>query len=126
MELNASERITQLRATLTEASRKYHVLCEPTGLTDEDYDLALRELSDLEAANPSLAADDSPTRKIGFARSSSFAPYPHAKPMLSLANAFNEAEVRAFDERVRALSGFVGPIPCLRAQDRRHFHVRPI
>jgi len=98
------ERAQSLRAQLEEASRNYHVLDAPT-ITDAEYDALLRELVDLEAAFPELATPDSPTQRVGAAPSSDFPPYRHDVPMLSLANAFDEADLRAFDARVTKLAG---------------------
>ncbi len=100
----AAERIRELRAQLIEANHAYHVLDEPT-LADETYDALLHELALLEAERPELAAPDSPTQRVGGAPSADFAPYPHGVPMLSLANAFDEEDLRAFDARVAKLAG---------------------
>src|SRR5919109_2366234 len=61
----------------------------------------MRELEQLEAENPDLAADDSPTRRVGGRAAAGFATVEHAEPMLSLDNAYSEDELRAFDDRVR-------------------------
>jgi DNA ligase (NAD+) len=100
----AAERAAALRKQLDEANYRYHVLDDPQ-LADADYDALLRELIDLEAAHPELRTPDSPTVRVGSAVASGFAPYVHKKPMLSLGNAFDGGELRAFDERVRKLSG---------------------
>jgi DNA ligase (NAD+) len=93
-----------LREQIEDANRRYHVLDDPA-ITDADYDALLRELVQIEAAHPELAGGDSPTQRVGGAPSSDFAPYPHAVPMLSLANAFDEDDLRAFDARVVRLAG---------------------
>lgn len=98
------QRAAELRALLDDANYRYHVLDDPQ-LADTDYDLLLRELVDLEDRYPELRTPASPTQRVGSVATSRFAPYPHAKPMLSLANAFDAAELRAFDERIRKLSG---------------------
>ena len=100
----AADRIRELRAQLIEANHAYHVLDAPT-LADETYDALLHELALLEAARPELAAPDSPTQRVGGTPSTDFAPYPHGVPMLSLANAFDEESLRAFDARVAKLAG---------------------
>jgi len=102
--LRAAERAAALRKQLDDANYRYHVLDDPQ-LSDADYDALLRELIDLEAADPNLRTPDSPTVRVGSAIASGFSPYPHGKPMLSLGNAFDGAELRAFDERVRKLAG---------------------
>src|SRR5438876_1267859 len=65
----------------------------------------MRELQSLEAAHPELVTPESPTQRVGAPASTRFAPVQHAAPMLSLSNAFNEEELRAFDQRVRKLLG---------------------
>jgi len=101
---SVAHRVRALRAQLAEANHAYHVLDAPV-IADETYDALLRELSDLEAAHPELAAPDSPTQRVGGAASADFPPYRHDVPMLSLANAFDEADLRAFDARVEKLAG---------------------
>lgn len=81
-------------------------------IDDATYDALLRELRDLESERPDLASDDSPTVLVGAAATSDFAPYPHAVPMLSLANAFDSGELRAFDARVAKLAGSVASYVC--------------
>jgi DNA ligase (NAD+) len=100
----AAERAAALRARLDDANYRYHVLDDPQ-ISDADYDALLRELIELEATHPELRTADSPTVRVGAAPTGAFAPYPHVKPMLSLGNAFDGDELRAFDERVRKLSG---------------------
>lgn len=100
----AEKRVADLRARIERANYEYHVLDAPT-LSDEAYDALLRELLELEAKHPELVTPDSPTQRVGATPSSRFAPVEHASPMLSLANAFDEAELRAFDQRVRKALG---------------------
>ena len=97
-------RAQELRALLDEANYRYHVLDDPQ-ITDAEYDEFLRELIDIEDRYPELRTPDSPTQRVGAAPSEKFAPYEHHSAMLSLGNAFNEEELRAFDERVRKLAG---------------------
>jgi DNA ligase (NAD+) len=96
-------RAAELRALIDEANYRYHVLDDPQ-ITDAEYDQLLRELIDIEDRYPELRTPDSPTQRVGAAPSEKFAPYEHHLPMLSLGNAFNEGELRAFDERVRKLA----------------------
>jgi DNA ligase (NAD+) len=100
----AAERAAALRKQLDDANYRYHVLDDPQ-ISDADYDALLRELIDLEEADPALRTPDSPTVRVGSAVASGFSPYRHGKPMLSLGNAFDADELRAFDERVRKLAG---------------------
>ena len=76
-------------------------------MSDAEYDQLFRELRDLEERYPELVTSDSPTRRVGEAASEKFAPYAHLSPMLSLANAFDAGELRAFDGRVRKAGGAV-------------------
>jgi len=102
--VTARERVDSLRAQLDEANYRYYVLDAPT-IADARYDALMRELRELEEAHPDLQSDLSPTRRVGAAPSTRFAPVEHGTPMLSLANAFSGEELRAFDERVRKLLG---------------------
>ncbi|MDP2788214.1 MAG: NAD-dependent DNA ligase LigA [Pseudomonadota bacterium] len=96
----ATERAQQLRAAINEANFRYYVLDAPT-LPDAEYDRLLRELQAIEAAHPELLTPDSPTQRVGAGPLAAFADVAHVIPMLSLNNAFSEAEVMAFDRRVR-------------------------
>ncbi|MDQ2953155.1 MAG: NAD-dependent DNA ligase LigA, partial [Chloroflexota bacterium] len=98
------KRAADLRAQIEKANYEYHVLDQPT-IADEAYDALMRELKDLEAKHPELVTPESPTQRVGAAPSSRFAPVDHARPMLSLSNVFDEAELRAFDARVRKALG---------------------
>jgi DNA ligase (NAD+) len=93
-------RAAELRAILDEANHRYHVLDAPT-MEDAEYDRLLRELYDIEAANPELVTPDSPTQRVGAAPSTLFASVRHDVPMLSLGNVFSADELRDFDARVR-------------------------
>lgn len=79
---------------------RYYVLDDPE-IPDAEYDRLLRELQDLEAKYPELVTPDSPTQRVGAAPLEAFAKVRRDVPMLSLANAFTEDELRAFDRRVR-------------------------
>ena len=104
MSTSPEGRAEELRAQIDEANYRYYILDDPE-ITDAEFDKLLRELIDLETKHPKLRTPDSPTQRIGAPASERFAPYRHARPMLSLANAFDEDELRAFDERVRKLAG---------------------
>ena len=101
----AAERVDELRRLITEANEAYYERDAPE-LTDAEYDALFRELVELEQAYPDLQTEDSPTLRIGSAPSQQFAEVRHGTPMLSLSNAFGEAELRAFDARVRRALGF--------------------
>jgi len=97
---DASARIEQLRAELTEHNYRYYVLDDP-GITDVEYDRMLRELQELETAYPHLLTPDSPTQRVGVLPLTEFETVEHRLPMLSLDNAFDDSEIRDFDRRVR-------------------------
>jgi DNA ligase (NAD+) len=103
---DVAERAAELRERIEAANVRYFVLDNPT-ITDAEYDAMMRELVELEEAHPELRTADSPTQRVGAPAAEKFAPYRHASPMLSLANAFGEEELTAFDERVRKLAGNV-------------------
>ena len=103
----SAARALELRRLIDEANYRYYVLDAPT-IPDAEYDRLLRELQDLEAAHPELATADSPTRRVGAAPVRDFAEVTHGVPMLSLNNAFSEAEVAAFDRRAREALGREG------------------
>ncbi len=100
----ARQRAAELRRLIEHHNYRYYVLDAPE-VPDAEYDRLLRELQDLEARVPGLVTPDSPTQRVGAAPLESFGEVAHEVPMLSLANAFTEAEVRDFDRRVRERLG---------------------
>ncbi|HKU48167.1 MAG TPA: NAD-dependent DNA ligase LigA [Burkholderiales bacterium] len=102
--MTLQEKIEKLRKTLERHNRLYYVEDAPE-ITDAEYDRLFRELEALEAGHPELRSPDSPTQRVGGAPLAEFAEVRHATPMLSIANAFDEEEVRAFDKRVRQALG---------------------
>ena len=96
----ARARHRELVAIIERANRLYYVEDNPE-LSDAEYDALFRELLAIEAAFPELVTPDSPTQRVGGAPSGAFTEVRHRRPMLSLANAFGEDELRAFDARVR-------------------------
>ncbi len=92
----------RLRKELRRHEHLYYVLDQPE-ITDAEYDALMRQLKALEEQHPELAAPDSPTQRVGGKPREGFIKVQHSSPMLSLDNALNEAELRAFDERVRDL-----------------------
>ncbi|MBV8529730.1 MAG: NAD-dependent DNA ligase LigA [Candidatus Eremiobacteraeota bacterium] len=102
--MNLRARADSLREQVEEANYRYYVLDDPQ-ITDAEFDALLRELGELENEHPELRTPDSPTQRVGAVASERFAPFEHARPMLSLANAVSADEVRAFDERARKLGG---------------------
>jgi DNA ligase (NAD+) len=96
------QRADELRRELEHHNRRYYVLDDPE-VSDAEYDALLNELRAIEADNPDLVTPDSPTQRVGGAPLEKFAPVTHLQPMLSLANARNEEELRAWDQRIRNL-----------------------
>jgi len=101
---DAQDRVTELREQIEKANYEYHILDAPT-IDDFAYDALMRELQELEAKHPDLVTPESPTQRVGAPPSNRFAPVEHTHPMLSLSNAFDESEVRAFDQRIRKVLG---------------------
>ena len=94
------ERAEWLRREIERHNRLYYVEDAPE-ITDAEYDKLFAELVELEASHPALATPDSPTQRVGAPPLESFPEVRHRTPMLSLANAFDEEAVRAFDRRAR-------------------------
>jgi DNA ligase (NAD+) len=93
-------RAEELRRELAEHNRRYYVLDDPT-VGDDAYDALLDELRAIEADHPQLRTPDSPTQRVGAPPLDRFEQVEHAEPMLSLANARNEEELRAWETRIR-------------------------
>ncbi|MCS7087623.1 MAG: NAD-dependent DNA ligase LigA [Thermoflexales bacterium] len=94
-----AKRIAELRAQIAEHDYRYYVLDSPI-ISDAEYDALVAELRALEAAHPELITPDSPTQRVGGVVAEGFAKVQHPRPILSLANAFSAAEVRAWRERI--------------------------
>ena len=101
---NAAARVVALRDAIRNHDYRYYVLDDPE-IPDREYDRLMRELERIEAERPDLLTPDSPTQRVGATPSESFAEAVHHVQMLSLANAFDEDEVRAFDRRIRERLG---------------------
>jgi DNA ligase (NAD+) len=96
--------LRRLRDAIRHHENCYYVLNAPE-ISDEEFDRLLHELERLEAGRPDLVTEDSPTQRVAGTPTASFPTVEHLAPMLSLDNAYNEAELRAFDERVRKGAG---------------------
>ncbi len=96
----AAKRAEELAALIRHHERKYYVDTAPE-ISDYEFDALMRELEAIEAEHPELRAPDSPTRRVGGEPLEGFESVAHSVPMLSLANTYNEEEVREFDRRVR-------------------------
>ena len=98
------ERIAELRDLIRHHEERYYIQNAPE-ISDEEFDRLLHELERLEADYPDLVSADSPTQRVAGRPIEGFATVEHLVPMLSLDNAYNEEELRAFDERVRRGAG---------------------
>ncbi len=99
-EAEAANRLMRLAKEIARHDKLYHDQDEPE-ISDAEYDALVRENRELEARFPQLVRADSPSRRLGAAPTSALAKVAHARPMLSLDNAFSDEEVREFIARVR-------------------------
>jgi DNA ligase (NAD+) len=98
------ERLRELRDLIRHHEERYYIHHDPD-ISDEEFDRLLHELEALEARHPDLITIDSPTQRVAGRPTEAFSNVRHLAPMLSLDNAYNEEELRAFDERVRRGAG---------------------
>lgn len=98
--MDAKKRIAELTALLNDANYRYYVLDDPK-MPDFEYDRLLRELEELEAANPALRAPDSPTQRVGGEAVSGFEKVAHPVPLQSLQDVFSLEELDDFLVKVR-------------------------
>src|SRR5918997_5794630 len=96
--MSPAEQVAHLRQQIERANHAYYVLDAPE-ITDAEYDRLFRELQALETEHPELVTSDSPTRRVGAPVASMLAKYTHRRPMLSLANAFSDDELAAWEGR---------------------------
>jgi DNA ligase (NAD+) len=99
---SAAQRAAELREELEHHNRLYYERDEPE-IGDDEYDALLNELRAIEAENPDLITPDSPTQKVGAAPLAKFEQVEHPEQMLSLGNARNEEELRAWENRISNL-----------------------
>jgi len=99
-EAEAAAELERLAAEIAHHNRLYHDQDAPE-ISDADYDALVRRNAALEAQFPSLVRDDSPSRQVGSTPSGPLAKVRHARPMLSLDNAFSDEDVTEFVERIR-------------------------
>ncbi|MGL6291479.1 MAG: NAD-dependent DNA ligase LigA, partial [Silanimonas sp.] len=104
----APDRIDELRRRIADADHAYYQLDAPS-VPDAEYDRWMRELRELETAHPERVTPDSPTQRVAGRPSSAFAEVRHALPMLSLNNAFAEAEAADFVRRIVETTGEAEP-----------------
>ena len=98
--MEPKQRIEELTKLLNDAGYRYYVLDDPT-MPDFEYDRLLRELEDLEKANPELALPDSPTKRVGGQAVNTFGEVTHAVPLMSLQDVFSLEELDDFLVRTR-------------------------
>jgi DNA ligase (NAD+) len=98
------QRIETLRKEINDHDYRYHVLAMPT-ISDREYDALMKELQDLEAANPIFISADSPSARVSGEPTKLFPPAQHSVPMLSLANTYSRDEVLEFERRIRDVLG---------------------
>ena len=98
------ERIKKLREEINYHNYLYYVLDQPV-ISDEEYDALMHELKELEEKYPETITPDSPTQRVGAPPSEKFATVEHTIPMLSIDDAFSDAEVREFDQRIKRFLG---------------------
>ncbi len=96
---STKRRMEQLRRELDRHNRLYYIEDRPE-IDDAEYDRLLRELAALEEKHPNWASADSPTQRVGTPPAEGFQSHPHLSPMLSLDNAMDSAELRAFLDRL--------------------------
>jgi DNA ligase (NAD+) len=109
--LDPAARIDELRQQIRHYEERYYVH-QASEISDAEFDALLRELQNLERDHPDLVTVDSPTQRVGGRVAEQFASVQHAEPMLSLDNAYNEDELREFDDRLRrGIGGVSGPVP---------------
>jgi DNA ligase (NAD+) len=97
-------RIDELRRQIRYHEERYYVLSDPE-ISDAAFDALVKELEALEEAHPDLVTPDSPTQRVAGRPTQGFPTVEHLSQMLSLDNAYNEDDLRAFDERLRRAAG---------------------
>ncbi len=98
--MTAAQRTQELRQEIRRHEELYYLQAAPA-ISDAEFDALMNELKAIEAAHPELLTADSPTQRVGGRAAEGFVTVDHVQPMLSLDNAYNEEDLRAFDERVR-------------------------
>ena len=109
MSTTPAHRIDALRQEIRRHDELYYIHATPE-ISDAQFDALMRELQELERAHPECVTPESPTQRVGGRPAEGFVTVEHAGSMLSLDNAYNEDELRAFDERVRKGLGTGDPV----------------
>ena len=98
--MDIASKVKSLRDKINDHNYRYYVLNDPF-ISDGEYDQLFKELESLEQKNPELITNDSPTQRVGSSALESFGTIQHKIPMLSLDNAMDKTELRAFHERLK-------------------------
>lgn len=109
IKLSVEKKIAELRAQIDEHNYRYYVLDDPI-ISDAQFDSLFQELQQLEKSHPALITPESPTQRVGGAPLKMFKEVEHDVPMLSLENAFTEADIISFDQRLHEKLGQSTPI----------------
>ena len=99
--MTVQQQVETLQDELRHHEHLYYVMDKPV-LTDAQYDALMNQLRALEAAHPEMVTEDSPTQRVGGKPADGFEKVSHSRRMLSLDNAYNDDDLRAWDARVRA------------------------
>ena len=102
--MDPKTRAEEITALLEKYNYEYYVLDNPS-VSDAEYDRLMQELIAIEAAHPELRSPLSPTQRVGGMVQDEFQKIPHKRMMLSLANAFNDDDLRDFDKKIRDVLG---------------------
>jgi len=100
---NIQKRIAELRSALDEHNHNYYVLSQPV-ISDQEFDILMKELEELESENPDFFDPNSPTQRVGSDLNKEFEQVRHQYSMLSLSNSYSEEELRDFDQKIRKLT----------------------
>jgi DNA ligase (NAD+) len=100
---NIQQRITELRTILDDYNYRYYVLSKPV-ISDQEFDMLMKELEKLETENPEMFDPNSPTQRVGSDLNKEFEQVQHQYSMLSLSNSYSEEELRDFDQKIRKLT----------------------
>ena len=100
--IEAEKRVQELTTLLEKYNYEYYVLNHST-VSDQEFDRLMEELKKLEEEFPTLKKKNSPTQRVGGEVQSEFKKIPHKRLMLSLADIFNEDEIRDWDKRIRSI-----------------------
>ena len=94
-----NERYIFLQDIIRSHDYEYYILDDPS-ISDYEYDELFNELREIESQHPSWISPESPSQRVGIKPESDFSAFKHFKQMLSLANAFNEQDLRNFHDRI--------------------------